>query len=745
MPTHDALTPDPTYDRLIQRLRQPVDRRALGGLAAGALAAGSALSLLDGADAKKKKKKKKKKSTKKKGQATTTAPTTASPTPTSTTTGRPGVPNFAFQQMLGVMAENTPGVLANPLAVATGPDDEVYVLDGARIISFSSDGVYLASYGSAGTGEGEFNYPEVLAVDTDGWMYVADSNSDEPQPPWRVQVLDDEGEFVARLQPNSGQLGRVDGIAIRDDGRVFVTSIPWTGGTPQVLAWDWSVVLSEFTFAGAWNVPQLQRNYGSGSGGNRATIDSDGWLYVMVGYQEETEFFQGIRVLDTEDHCAVITSHDTEYSDGAGKFLIISGLAVTPDGTLYVTDNNATRLQRFTWAGNTLVYDGEFGTEGPGLDNLSWPCGVAVNSTGEVLIADNGNSRILQLDGDLTNPRRFNPLPPAGVFITPIAAAQDADKNYYITDATTCLVHKLAPSGAPLTAWGGYGTGAGEFAYPAGIAVHDDKVYVSDYDNSRIQVFDTDGDHQSTITHGALVGPAGLAVRTGGTLVVADDVSNRIETFSGGSYAGGWPGPAGFDPWEVAVSSAGNVHALDYQNNAVQVFSPVGSLLRTHPAGDAPEGLALDAKDNIYIGSNDVREILVLTSTGNQLTTLDNNEITYSKSLLIDADGNLIQISYAGVRLFTPTAGRAGGSQQARKDGQKNRHDRKKGNSSRRDKKGTRGKARHKRNRAGASNRASRKGASRRTNAAPRGGKRSPARAAATPPREPSRKRDDLT
>ncbi|MFT4037441.1 MAG: NHL repeat-containing protein [Thermomicrobiales bacterium] len=659
MPTPDALTPDPTYDRLIQRLRQPLPRRALGGLAAGALGGLTTLSLLADANAKKKKKKKKKKS-KKKTQPTTVAPTTAAPTPTSTTTAGPGE-NFTFQRMLGTLAIDTPDTLVFPLSIATDPDGAVYVLDTSRIIKFNSEGDYLANYGAKGAGNGELHQPEVLAVDADGWMYVTDHHGDGSDGN-RLQVLDDEGEFVTFLQPGSGRLSRVDGIAIRSDNRVFATNIPPSSGSgptmPQILAWDWDSDTSEFTFAGAWDAPDLPYSYSSGYGGNRATIDSDGWLYVMIHTWDLSRHRVGIRVLDTENECATITTYLPEQGGADGAFGMVTGIAAAADGTIYVSEGYNYRIQRFVWSGGALVYDRQYGTDGKGLENLRYPIGVAVTNTGDVVTTDTGNSRIIQLDGDLTNPRRLNPLPHAGVFIFPNAAAQDASKRVYITDPASCLVHKLEPNGAPSTAWGGYGAGPGKFDTPSGVAVFGGMVYVSDYANACIQVFNTSGAHQSTITHESLVNPGALAFDTSGVLYVADRTTNRIETFVNGAHATGWLCSASSAPMDVAVSSTNRVHVVDYMNYTVQVFSTDGELLDTYPASIRPKGLALGAADTIYVGSDVTEEIRVLSSTGQLLTTLDANEVSTSNGLLIDADGNLLQISRDGVRRFTPSTGR---------------------------------------------------------------------------------------
>ncbi len=75
------------------------------------------------------------------------------------------------------------------------PNHHFYVSDGygnSRVIEFNSDGEYVRHWGTPGTGDGEFNLPHSVTVDSKGLVYVADrANS-------RVQVFDATGQFVTK-------------------------------------------------------------------------------------------------------------------------------------------------------------------------------------------------------------------------------------------------------------------------------------------------------------------------------------------------------------------------------------------------------------------------------------------------------------------------------------------------------------------------------------------------------------------
>ncbi|MEP1629367.1 MAG: hypothetical protein ABJK15_12205, partial [Lentilitoribacter sp.] len=88
-----------------------------------------------------------------------------------------------------------------------GPSGNIFVSDGyhnACIHKFDPDGKHLKSWGTPGTGPGEFNLPHNICCDPDGWIYVADRENS------RVQVFDQEGRFEAQIN----NMHRPSGLAI---------------------------------------------------------------------------------------------------------------------------------------------------------------------------------------------------------------------------------------------------------------------------------------------------------------------------------------------------------------------------------------------------------------------------------------------------------------------------------------------------------------------------------------------------
>jgi DNA-binding beta-propeller fold protein YncE len=94
-----------------------------------------------------------------------------------------------------------------PRRIAIGPDESVYVVDQGRtrIVKFSSDGQVLRTWGSKGNGDGQFDDPTSVAVDTtNNKVYVADPINR------RIQIFDSDGKFLTKW--SIAEWGRTHGF-----------------------------------------------------------------------------------------------------------------------------------------------------------------------------------------------------------------------------------------------------------------------------------------------------------------------------------------------------------------------------------------------------------------------------------------------------------------------------------------------------------------------------------------------------
>lgn len=256
------------------------------------------------------------------------------------------------------------------------------------------------------------------------------------------------------------------------------------------------------------------------------------------------------------------------FADGAGtnaKFNNPQSVAVAPDGSLYVADTSNNRIRKILPDGtvSTIAGDAAAGfSDGSGnAARFNSPKGIAVDTAGNIYVADTGNSAVRRIDangnvvtiaGDGTigsndSPNaRFNGL--AGITV-------DGDNVYvYIADGTNHLIRRLDPSGSVMTIAGasrGFADGsAGEarFANPTGITVDGaGRIVVADTINSLIRaVSPTLAANGSPLAVSTLAGageygssdgagnvarfklPRGVAVARSSAIFVADTGSNTL-------------------------------------------------------------------------------------------------------------------------------------------------------------------------------------------------------------------------
>ena len=105
-----------------------------------------------------------------------------------------------------------------------------------RIQKFTKGGQFLAKWGQAGDGDGEFNLPWGIDIDRNGNVYVADWRND------RIQKFSSTGEFLASFGESGegdGQFHRPSSVAVDPEGYLYIAD--WGNERVQVLGPDGSV------------------------------------------------------------------------------------------------------------------------------------------------------------------------------------------------------------------------------------------------------------------------------------------------------------------------------------------------------------------------------------------------------------------------------------------------------------------------------------------------------------------------
>ena len=387
-------------------------------------------------------------------------------------------------------------------------------------------------------------------------------------------------------------------------------------------------------------------------------------------------------------------------------------------GTLYIADALNHRIRKVDPSGVIMTVAGN-GTAGYAGDNavggaitsvqLDFPTGVAVNSSGDVFIADRDNHRIRKLTvltatvttvagsgsdivgafadglnpGDATSLARLNQ--PSGV-------AVDGSNNVYIADTANHRIRKLTVGTATVTTVAGDGTpefdgdgvvgGATSTAslnQPNGVAVdpaNSNLVYIADTRNQRIRrltvstatiapvagssIYGFGGDTGSALS-AFLASPNGVALNAAGTTVFIADtdnarlrtvISGTIDTLAGNGvfkFAGD-SGPALSAslnaPNSAAVDSSGNLYIADTGNHRIRKVTPTTGTISTF-AGTGTAGFVL-AQDGGPAASAQLSSPKAVA-----VNTLVSPNLLY----IADAGNNRVRVVNLGTNIITTVAG----------------------------------------------------------------------------------------
>ena len=303
------------------------------------------------------------------------------------------------------------------------------------------------------------------------------------------------------------------------------------------------------------------------------------------------------------------------------------GLAFDAAGSLYIADANNQVVRKVDTAGNVTAVAGS-GTQGFAGDGgpatsaaLDTPLGVVVDGSGNLYIADAHNQRIRVVSATTGNITTLAGNGTAGFsgdggaassasLALPTAVALDSAGNLYIADTNNHRIRKVAIATGIITTVAGNGqqffSGDGGAAIaagldsPNGVAVDSaGRIYIADTHNQRIRLVATDGTISTFSGTGAagfggdgasaaaasLAHPTALALDAQGNVYIADSNNQRIREVTGGTIntvagsgtqgfggAGGAATQAMLDtPRGIAVNSSTGFTLADTNNDRVRV------------------------------------------------------------------------------------------------------------------------------------------------------------------------------
>ncbi len=293
----------------------------------------------------------------------------------------------------------------------------------------------------------------------------------------------------------------------------------------------------------------------------------------------------------------------TNATGTAASFNYPIGVAVDSSGNVYIADSNNNLIRKISSGGVVTTLAGQAGVTGATnatgtAASFNHPSGVAVDSSGNVYVADDGNNLIRKITtgGVVTtlagsgSTGSTNATGTAASFNQPYGVAVDSSGNVYVADFLNSLIRAITSGGVVSTLAGSGSIGstnatgtAASFNRPTGVAVDSSgNIYVADYANSLIREIRSWGSVSTLAGQTGVFGstngtgsaasfyfPTGVAVDTSGNVYVADEANSLIRkiTWSGvvSTLAASFNNPMG-----VAVDTLGNVYVADTSNNLIR-------------------------------------------------------------------------------------------------------------------------------------------------------------------------------
>ncbi len=552
--------------------------------------------------------------------------------------------------------------------------NSVFKLSGSTLILFAGNSRPGYSGDGGPATSAQLNTPAGLAVDSKGNVYIADSLNN------RVRIVTPDGQinsfagngtvgYVNAVgdggQASQAQLLLPSGVAADSSGNVFIADT----GDNLIRKVDINGTISTFAGIGypGFGGDTAAATAASLNHPEDVAVDSSGNVYIADTLDA------AIRKVTTDGIINTIAGDASVGYSGDGGPATSAGLiepfAVTVDssGNVYLAEPPDGRIRKVDTKGiiTTIAGNGNLGFGGDGSAatsaQLNLPTGVAVDSSGNIYIADSQNGRLRKVSGTTISTVAGNgglsysgdggPASKAQL-AAPQGVAVDSAGNFYIADTANNVVRKVASNGSISTIAGNgtAGSGNNQLNGPQDVVVDSSgNVYVADSNNSRVVKISggSAGVYAGNGTPGfggdggaagsaQLNTPVGLAVDSAGNLYIADFGNNRIRKVTAGgtisTIAGttqGFSGDGGAaasaqlsGPQGVAVDGAGNVYIADTLNNRLRAVSGgtistvagtgvAGSNGDGGPAANAqmvnPGGVAVDGAGNIYVSDLSLR------------------------------------------------------------------------------------------------------------------------------------------
>ena len=529
-----------------------------------------------------------------------------------------------------------------------------------------------------GTGSAaRLNFPIGLTLDSSTNLYVADSRNHtirKISPAGLVTTLAGTAGSAGSAD-GTGVAARFNypfGITADTSGNLYVTDLG--NSTIRKIASSGAVT----TLAGSVGNTGSDNGTGTAARFNQPfdiVINTQGNFFVADTYNHTIRLVTLAGEVTTVAGMSGSSGSDDGTGDAA-RFNYPTGVGIDGNGNLFVADYSNSTIRRVATGGIVTTLAGTAGgtgsTNGPAsVARFNYPAGVAVDQNGNVFVTDLANHTVRKvtsqgvastLAGLAGSSGSTNGTGSAARFFNPLGVALDTNGNVFVADYNNHTIRKITSDGVVTTLAGSPGergstNGVGSdarFSNPFFLTVgKDGNLFVADTWNHTIRkitpeglvttLAGTAGSSGSADGSGAVARfnfPKGIAVDSENNLFVVDGgndtirkvtPSGEVTTFAGlaGSFgsADGIGSKARLDrPFGLTIDGFNNVYVANYGNGTIRKITPARAVTtlagmpntsgNENGTGNAArfsgmEGLAVDSAGNLYVadsGNHSIRK-----------------------------------------------------------------------------------------------------------------------------------------
>jgi len=349
------------------------------------------------------------------------------------------------------------------------------------------------------------------------------------------------------------------------------------------------------------------------------------------------------------------TSGKADATGAAATFLNPSGGAIDSAGNMYVADTGNHTIRQITPAGVVNLYAGVASTSGGFIDGpratatFKSPTDIVIDGSRNLYVVDGGNHVIRKIDtaGNVTT---F-----VGAFTTTAAGVNTGVSGFANGNGAGTVASASASTTFP------------KFSSPSGICIDFAKqnLYVADTNNNRIRKIVISTKEVSTVAGGSTVGstngygttalfsgPKGITINSSGTLYVADTGNDIIREITPAGFVTTLAGKAGLSSWTLIFANG------------------TGDTARFNE----PVGICVDSNENLYVGDlkhNRIRKITpdgnVSTFSGTSSSSAQDTTATTTATfknptkLILDSNRNIFVFDSGNNKIRKITGGDIGG------------------------------------------------------------------------------------